>query len=214
MFGFSKKKVIDDQGQPKVAFNVDVMKDRHIDELIGICRGILADDRIVKPEANFLMSWLNDHRSYVNQYPFNILYKRLDEMLADGILDNEEEVELIEILKSFTGDNKTDVPITNKSTSLPLTTPEPKVIIESSGFVFTGVFTVGTRKKCEEIITELGGEMHKTIKKTTNYLVIGDIGSDHWIHSSYGRKIEKAIDYQDKGVDIKIISEHTWIKYI
>jgi len=216
MFGFGKKKenIIDDQGQPKVAFNVDALEDRHIDELIGICRGITADDIIVKEEASFLMSWLDSHRDRVNKYPFNILYTRLKEMLSDGILDSEEEAELIEIIKSLTGDNKKDTPVHQKSTSLPLTHPEPEIIIEGKSFVFTGVFTVGTRKKCEEIVCDLGGEMHKTIKKTTDYLVIGDIGSDHWVHSTHGRKIEKAVQYQEKGVDIKIISEHTWIKYI
>lgn len=218
MFSFFNKKksngIIDDQGQPKAAFNIDAMKDRHIDELIGICRGITIDDDISQNEADFLMKWLNDHRQFVDQYPFNILYKRLSEMLEDGILDKEEERELIEIIYSLTGETKNDVSVPNKSTSLPLTIPEPKVIIEGSGFVFTGVFTIGTRKKCEEIVTDLGGEMHKSVKKATDYLVIGDIGSEHWVHSTHGRKIEKAIAYQEKGVDVKIISEHTWIQYI
>lgn len=218
MFGFFNKKksnnVVDDQGQPKVRFNVDAIKDRHIDELIGICRGITIDDDISQNEAKFLMGWLNDYRKFADQYPFNILYNRLSEMLEDGVLDKDEERELLEIIYSLTGENKGDVPISNKSTSLPLTLPEPNVIIEGSGFVFTGVFTIGTRKKCEEIVTDLGGEMHKTVKKDTDYLVIGDIGSEHWVHSTHGRKIEKAIAYQDNGTDIKIISEHTWIKYI
>jgi len=209
-----RNNIIDDQGQPKVAFNVDAIKDRHIDELIGICRGITADDIIAYKEAEFLMSWLNDYRQYADQYPFNILYNRLNEMLSDGILDNDEEEELISIIKSLTGDDKEDIPVPTKSTSLPLTTPEPEVIIAGHGFVFTGVFTIGTRKKCEEIVVDLGGEMHKTVKKTTDYLVIGDIGSEHWVHSTHGRKIEKALEYQQRGADIKIISEHNWVKYI
>ena len=206
--------LIDDQGQPKVSFNVDAIKDRHIDELIGICRGITADGNIVHEEAKFLMSWLNNYRDYADQYPFNILYKRLDEMLSDGILDKDEENELIDIIKSLTGEKKDDVDSPAKSTSLPLTIPEPTVIIENNSFVFTGVFTIGTRKKCEEIVVSLGGEMHKTVKRTTDYLVVGDIGSDQWVHSTHGRKIEKAIAMRDSGTNIKIISEHTWIKYI
>lgn len=214
MFGFLNKKVIDDQGQPKVTFNVDAIKDRHVDELIGICRGITADGKIVTQEAEYLMDWLNGHRKHVNEYPFNILYKRLDEMLSDGVLDKDEEYELIETIKSLTGESKNITSVLNVSTELPLTTPEPIVMIEGYGFVFTGVFTIGTRKKCEEIVSDLGGEMHKTVKKSTKYLVIGDVGSEHWVHSTHGRKIEKAVALQDKGSDIQIISEHTWIKYI
>ncbi|WP_292663272.1 BRCT domain-containing protein, partial [Nitratifractor sp.] len=76
------------------------------------------------------------------------------------------------------------------------------------------VFTVGTRKQCEEIVVERGGKMQKYVTKSTDYLVIGDIGSEHWVHSSYGRKIEKAVNYREVGVPIAIVSENHWIKFI
>ena len=215
MFGLKRKNtIIDDQGQPTKVFHKDAIQDRHIDELIGICRGISADDKILTIEAQFLLKWIEDHRAYATQYPFDILYIRLSEMLEDNILDIDEQRELLETIKSFTGDIKKDVPVPNKSTSLPLTIPEPFLFIEGSTFVFTGIFTVGSRKRCEEIVVELGGEMHKTIKKNTDYLVIGDIGSESWAHSTHGRKIEKALQYMKKGIEIDIISEHHWIKHI
>jgi len=215
MFGLKKKQsVVDDQGQPKVALHKDALQDRHIDELIGICRGISADHQIVTEEGKFLLKWMQDHREYANQYPFDILYIRLSEMLEDDILDPDEQKELLETIKDFTGESKTDINLPNKSTSLPLTMPEPMLFIEGSSFVFTGVFTVGTRKRCEELVVEQGGQMHKTIKKDTDYLVIGDIGSDSWVHSTHGRKIEKALENIKKGHKIEIISEHHWIKHL
>ena len=121
MFGFKKNKsAIDEQGQPTKVFHKDAIQDRHIDELIGICRGITADDKIVTQEADFLLTWMQDHKAYATQYPFDILYIRLHEMLEDGILDIDEQRELLETLKSFTGDIKKDIPVPNKSTSLPL----------------------------------------------------------------------------------------------
>lgn len=217
VFGFGKKSkasLIDDQGQPKVKYNIDALQDRHIDELIGICRGIAFDDLVTQKEAKLLLKWMDDHSEYMKQFPFDILHKNLKEMLSDDVLDNDEAAELLGILKGLIGEENKHETIVNGSSSLPLDTSLSDIIIPDNSFVFTGVFTVGTRKKCEELVCALGGEMHKTIKKNTNYLVIGDIGSEHWIHSSFGRKIEKAVQYREKGTGIRIVSEQHWIKYI
>ena len=34
--------------------------------------------------------------------------------------------------------------------------------------------------------------------------------TDSWAHENYGRKIEKAMEYRDKGVDLVIITEEHW----
>ena len=36
----------------------------------------------------------------------------------------------------------------------------------------------------------------QTVSGTTDYLIIGCIGSTDWIHTCYGRKIEKAKQWQ------------------
>lgn len=205
---------LDEQRQPKVKYNIDALMDRHIDELIGICRGIAFDDLVTQKEAEALLKWMNDHHEYLAEYPFNIIHRNLQEMLSDSILDNNEATELLGVLKGLIGEECKAEVIVNGSSSLPLDTSLPKIIISNSSFVFTGVFTVGTRKKCEEIVCNLGGEMHKTVKKNTNYLVIGEIGSEHWIHSSFGRKIEKAVEYREKETGISIVSEQHWINFI
>ena len=43
----------------------------------------------------------------------------------------------------------------------------------------------------------------------TDYLVIGILGSEDWIHTSYGRKIEKAIEIKQKGFNVAIIQKIT-----
>lgn len=42
-------------------------------------------------------------------------------------------------------------------------------------------------------------------------LVAGVLGSAEWAHSSFGRKIEKAVAYRDKGYGVEIISEQRWL---
>ena len=46
----------------------------------------------------------------------------------------------------------------------------------------------------------------------TDYLVIGSYATDSWAHSSWGRKIEKAVEMTNKGHPVKIISEEHWSK--
>lgn len=41
----------------------------------------------------------------------------------------------------------------------------------------------------------------------TRYLIIGDIGSNAWAHSTFGRKIKKAVEVRERGDEISIISE-------
>ena len=61
---------------------------------------------------------------------------------------------------------------------------------------------------------ENAGGFKTLLKTATDYLVIGNYATDSWIHSSYGRKIEKAVDMKAKGHHIKIISESHWTSFL
>ncbi len=96
--------------------------------------------------------------------------------------------------------------IENCSTSLLLDQPQPKTSFEDSVFCVTGKFAYDPRSEIEKLIEERGGELSSSITKNVNYLVIGVFASD-CIHSTYGRKIEKAVEYRDNGEDIAILSK-------
>lgn len=206
----------DDQGN---LINRDICAqdvfDRKVDELLGICRGETADGSINQKEAEFLLSWIESNRDRAPQYPFNILYDRLIHILEDGILDEDEQADLLDTLQKLTGGELISNHTESMSSLLPIDDPAPEIIITGKSFIFTGTFTTGPRTTLQKIILDLGGDFHKTLKKTTNYLVIGDLGSNDWKHSSFGRKIEKAIYFRDeRGADIKIVHESHWAKFI
>lgn len=214
----SNAKLTDDQGQLKTRnIRAKEVCDRKIDELIGICRGIIADNATNMQEAQFLLKWIEANSQVAEHYPFNILYNRISEMLKDGILDNEEQKELMETMAELTGGDIIcdDADIDSMSSTLPLCKPSPSIVIEGASFVFTGIFTTGPRKQLSELVIELGGIIHDGVKKDTDFLVIGDIGSQDWAHSSFGRKIEKAIELRDqKKTGIAIVSERHWARYL
>ena len=84
---------------------INRVQDRLIDELIGVCRGVIADGRVDESEAIFLGQWIENHREIADRWPVNILYTRLVEMLKDGILTSDEQTELLGTLRDLTGES-------------------------------------------------------------------------------------------------------------
>jgi NAD-dependent DNA ligase len=202
--------LLDEHSQPRNrSFNAARLDERAIDTLIGICMGALADGMIVKSEAELILKWVERNRSVMAEWPANQICPRIQEMLADGAINLAEQGELLDLLADITGEG-----FGYRSTSLPLTKPSPDVIFQNRAFCMTGKFVYGPRRKCEEEIIRRGGNVSQNVVVGLNYLVIGTVGSSDWIHATYGRKIEKAVEFRDKGHSLAIISEEHWASFL
>lgn len=191
-------------------FNQKNIQDRQVDTLIGLSKGLIADGSLNQVEANFLYSWLIQNQSVSENPIINNLFSKVSSMLEDGVLDAEESLELFSILRSISGDTS-EIGELAKTTSLPINNPLPKIQFDGSTFLFTGTCAVGTRKECQNMIESLGGINSGNVTKSLNYLILGTYVTDSWAHESYGRKIEKAIEYRDLGLPIIIITEEHWV---
>jgi NAD-dependent DNA ligase len=202
----------DRNGQPiNARLNARQRSEREIDELLGLCKGVLADGRVNQAEAEFLSRWLGLNRENTDKWPANILFERLTQMLTDGRLDKAEEHELIALLMETTGGDASRLNAHSLSTGLPITIPTPDVAIPGKQFCFTGKFMYGPRAHCQiEIETRLG-RVSDDVTTELDFLVIGVVGSRDWKHSSFGRKIEKAVQYREKGYGLAIIAEEHFI---
>jgi NAD-dependent DNA ligase len=167
---------------------------------------------IDQAEAENIFAWLDAHRACLDTWPANILYARLRRMLADGALDDQEQGDLLGLVLQI-AQPRTDAGIVVPST-LPLDTPPPAVLIEGRSFCFTGVFDFGTRADCQAAVSDRGGICLHGITKKLHYLVIGNIGSETWRHSSFGAKIVKAVDYRESGLPIAVVSEGHWAAHL
>lgn len=183
---------------------------RSADALIGITAGLTADGKINQLEAEFLKSWIESHLVHLEDPVVNILYQRLADMLSDGVLDEDESIELLEILHQFAGLPVGAPQRTANVSSLPLNDPIPELDWLDRVFLFTGVMAYGPRKDCESLVTERGGVIGNSVSKKVHFLVVGSIGNEQWLHSSYGTKIKKAVELRNSGVPIAIISETHW----
>jgi len=191
-------------------YNQKSIDDRQIDTLIGISKGLLADGKVDQSEVEFLQSWLIQSRQTTDNPVIINLLSKVDAMLEDGILDPDESNELFNLLRSLTGE-KSEISELAKTTSLPVDLPEPKIRFEDKLFLFTGTCVFGTRKQCQSAIESLGGVNANGVVKKLDYLILGTYVTDSWIHESYGRKIEKAMQYRSEGVPLSIITEEHWL---
>ncbi|NKI17412.1 hypothetical protein HCU74_08280 [Spongiibacter sp. KMU-166] len=191
---------------------------RDISEFIGLCKGVLADAVVNEKEATFILQWLDLHPDVHGVWPTDVVRTALDTFLEDGRLSSNEESTLLEILAGITGapikvNTRTGEIHGNASTELPLFEPN-QIIFSDRHFSLTGKFEIGGRSTCEQWIIDLGGKLQKVPTQATHYLVIGAIGSRDWAHSSFGRKIEKAVALRESGQEIYIVSEPFFISQV
>jgi NAD-dependent DNA ligase len=193
-------------------FNRARMDHRLVNELIGLAHGIIADGAVNQAEAEYLFKWIVANAEQTANPVLNLLYGRVEQVLADGVLDPEEASDLLETLTRFCAGDF-EIGETLKSTSLPLCEPAPTLSFGGSTFCFTGTFAFGSRKDCEKAVIDLGG-IPGSLTRTTRYLVIGAYATESWAHSSFGRKIEKAVDMRASGVPIAIVGESHWAEHL
>ncbi len=191
-------------------FNRKQIDDRKIDTLIGISKGVLADGKVNQAEAEFLLTWLVQSRQASDHPLICNLLTKVEDMLADEVLDPEEASELVATLRQITGEEVV-VGELAPAASLPLDDPQPRLLFPAKRFVFTGTCAFGTRKQCHAAIESLGGVCAAGVNKQIDYVVIGTYVTDSWAHETFGRKIEKAMQYRDAGVPLAIVSERHWL---
>jgi hypothetical protein len=202
----------DDHGQPRnVLLRARQNVDRSIDELIGVCKGIVADGLVNQQEADYLCSWLQANEHVRDTWPANVLRARIAEYLEDGYLDPDEKCELFEMLNHVAAKRESDS-VVNLSTSLPFDSPLPDIIFHGWGYCLTGKFRTGKRQYCEQFIESLGGIIISMPRPSGCILVVGDMSSRDWIHSTHGRKIEAAVVLRSQGHPVSIIPEHHWFE--
>ena len=189
---------------------------RHITKalvtLMGMVGAIVCDDILNDQEVIFLSTWMSNNEHISREYPANIIYRRVREVLQDGVITENERNHLLNELKILSG---TD--FSNTGEALPehissMFDDDPHVIADGNVFVFTGEFLYGTREYCKRAIEKRGGIASQNVTQQTNYLVVGSRSSPDWITQNFGRKMQKAAEMQQSGdYAISIVRESDWV---
>ncbi len=208
----------DQHGQPIRLFKAREENNvaKAIDQLTGICTGILADGVVSPKEVEFFASWVQRFAPLEPIWPFTDILKRVETIFAYGRASEEECEELRGVMEALCGYTNQADPTETYSTTLPLNNPFPDpVIFKERIFNITGKFAFGTRKKVVEVIEGAGGKaLDSSPTRDSHYLIIGLFASRDWAHTSHGRKIERAVELRDSNSGIAIISEEHWKKFV
>lgn len=201
---------IDDDGQPiNRRFREKDFGIRQVDELIGLLKGILSDKSLVEEEVRFLGEWLSSNAFASRDWPGSVLTDRIHRALQDNVLDADELQEIREIIDSIVSGGKSNPASEDLTTDLPIDNPTPEIQFSGKTFCFTGKLVWGKRQDAELAVLSRGGKIGKP-SKSLDYLVLGEISSRDWKHSTHGLKILNAVRLKEEGCQIGIVTEKDW----
>lgn len=91
-----------------------------------------------------------------------------------------------------------------------------ELVLDITGKVIclTGEFKLGNRKELEKKLSDMGCTCKKTVVLSTDYLVIGELGSDSYKEGTRGKKYERAIELKEKNHKIQILRESEFFKCV
>lgn len=132
------------------------------------------------------------------------------QVLADGVVTDEERSDLLETLQALVGGSlREDGSVTGLATRLPVDT-DVEIRFDGRTYGFTGKFVFGLRARCARAVEARGAAVERHVTRRTDYLVVRAMASRDWVHTSHGRKIERALELKSSGASLFIVVEEHW----
>ncbi len=161
--------------------------------LDGIMKGITVDGEISETECKSLCQWLYDNIYLSGHFPFDKLLRTVEDVLADSRVTKEESAYLTSIINELLN---------------PVDTLKAQInSVDGKHICLSGNFRYGQKSDVEKYIIEHGGLIDSSVKKTTDILLIGDCECQAYSNGTYGTKVKKALEYNEKGSNIQIMKE-------
>jgi DNA polymerase III epsilon subunit-like protein len=181
--------------------------------LLNIIGAVIADQNLHDTEIKFIAKWLEKFPIAANHWPGNIIIEQVQQILRDGVITEEERISLSFTLSEILNGNLKKAAQVLKSSHLDLDSID-KIEFEESIFLLTGDFLLGTKEECASEIERRGGSVANSMTKKVNFVVLGSLGSEQWKHGNFGTKVAKALEYKSAGLEVRIISEEVFVKYL
>ena len=190
-------------------YNLPLLQKKAIQELHGVAAMIVYDGVVDDNEIGFLTEWLTRHAEFSDLWPLSELCDLLEAILADGKVDQDERLQLLTFLSGISAS-----PEETGTAGDSIFHPEPDVVFTGCSFLFTGKLEMGTRKRAQKQVEDLGGVNLKSPRSDLNWLVVGDLGTDQWKFSRYGTKIEKVMTNKERGGSTLIVREVDFVRAV
>lgn len=76
---------LDINGQPPIQFGWHRNLIKSLESLLGIYRGLIADNELNESEIAFLDAWLKENGEVVEVWTGDVIARRVRDVLADGV---------------------------------------------------------------------------------------------------------------------------------
>ena len=167
---------------------------RGLEELNGLLGRLMSDGQIDSDECQGLFIWMKDHSELLGNFPFDDIFSRLETILEDGVVDEEELSALFDLLNGVMD------PVSSAFTSC-------RPAIRGVNVVLTGNFVRGEKEAIASDLAAQGALIQRDVTKKTRLLIVGALGSEQWAAGVYGNKVKRAMEMQSAGIPIRIIRE-------
>lgn len=182
--------------------------------LTGIVTGIVADGHLHDMEVQMLSTWLASNDVVVNTWPGFAIARLVREVLADGIISEEERAHLLAQLQALVGNDFSETGAVDTAVAELPFDDNSVLKLMGSRICLTGSFLYGTRDACERIAIKAGSLPASNVSKKVDLLIVGTHIAPDWVNTSYGTKIIRAMELRDEGHRIAIVRERRWIELI
>jgi len=182
-------------------------------ELLGLARGLMADQELTDSEIHFLNEWLDERHSMTSSFPGNVIHERIKDVLEDGVVTEEERSHLVDTLNMLIEDRLEDLAEQVDLTELWFD-DVGLIDFNKARFCLTGNFVYGPEDVCKTAIEQRGGIVTPSVGDESHFLVVGGLGVDEWRSGGLGAEIESAMKLRATGKSVKIIPEDSWVAYL
>ena len=164
-----------------------------IDEPIGFLTGVASDGVLNDQEVDGLSGWLNRNETIREKWPASVIVNRLNNVLEDCIITDEERHDLMVTVNQITGNDNSASDVSYESSTEVWGDEVDDIKVAGSIFCLTGEFVSGDRNSVDTNLRLRGAETSPYVNKNVDYLEIGTLASRDWLSTAHGRKIEKAL---------------------
>jgi len=179
-----------------------------IQRLQQILSAIASDGTVAEAEIEQLSMWLAEREHLRQCWPYEEMDSLLTTTMQDQCIDPREQKSLLEFCSSFTtSDLDFETPHVTARMLFDIFAVSPVISFDDYSFCFTGESKRATREEMKALAQDRGGKVVESVSPQLNYLVVGVGGNPCWAYSSYGRKIEKAMELRRQGSKLLIVHE-------
>jgi hypothetical protein len=197
----------DDDHRKIRTLNLPRIITRTITEFEGLCAAIVYDGIVDDGEVTMLREWLAAKSEFLHVWPLCEVHDLMEKILEDGVVDASEREELFALLDSIGASaDKCGKPAES------IFDNDPMIEFPGRTFLFTGRLDLCKRKDAQAAVQARGGRATSSVVRRLDYLVVGDLGTDAWQYSRYGRKIEAVMENRRAGGTTLIIREQDFAK--